>query len=161
MVQCVNTSGCNSNFSKENVRLREEKITCTNIALFNARSLRNKMAQILHFLRANSIHVMAFTESWLGKSIGNNSIELPGFQAPFRRDRHENGGGVCLYISENLACKRREDLEQESIELIWVEVYLSPPKQNEITVLSLSAVATDRLAQLPYSMNTWKLSWTK
>ena len=58
------------------------------------------MAQILHFLRANSIHVMAITESWLGKSIGNNSIELPGFQAPFRRDRHENGGGVYLYISK-------------------------------------------------------------
>ena len=102
---------------------------------------------------------MAITESWLGKSIYKNSIELPGFQEPFRRNRHENGGGVCLYISENLACKRREDLEQESIELIWVEVYLSPP--NEITVLSLWAVATDRLAQVPYSMNTWKLSWTK
>ena len=107
-------------YSKENVRLRdlEEKMTCTNIALFNTRSLRNKMAQILHFLRENSIHVAVITESWLGKSIDKNSIELPGFQEPFRRNRHENGGGVCLYISENLACKRREDLEQESIELI-------------------------------------------
>ena len=93
------------------------------------------MAQILHFLRGNSIHVMAITESWLGKSIDNNSIELPGVQVPFRRDRHKNGGGVCLYISENLACKRREDLEQECVELIRVEVYLSPQKRNHRPLL--------------------------
>ena len=41
-----------------------------------------------------------------------------------------NGGGVCLNISEKLVCKRREDLEQESFELIWVEVYLSPSKKS-------------------------------
>ena len=39
--------------------------------------------------------------SWLGPSIPDARVELPNFQALFRRDRNENGGGVCTYLSNN------------------------------------------------------------
>jgi hypothetical protein len=39
-----------------------------------------------------------------------------------RKDRNCFGGGVLVYISETLKVKRREDLEFENSEMIWVEL---------------------------------------
>ena len=73
-----------------------------NIATFNARSIRNKIHEINNFTESSSIHILAVTESWLGPSIPDTRVELPNFQAPFRRDRNENGGGVSIYLSNTV-----------------------------------------------------------
>jgi hypothetical protein len=41
-----------------------------------------------------------------------------------RKDRNCFGGEVLVYISETLKVKRREDLEFENSEMIWVEIEL-------------------------------------
>ena len=105
---------------KSPARLFKEKPL--NISTFNARSLRNKIDEIHNFVMSHCIHVLAISESWLGPSIPDSQIERPGFQTPFRRDRNENGGGVCLYISDQLSGKRRSDLEDPDVELLWVEI---------------------------------------
>ena len=93
-----------------------------NIATFNARSIRNKIHEINNFTESSSIHILAVTESWLGPSIPDARVELPNFQAPFRRDRNENGGGVSIYLSNNISGKRRKDLEHSDLELMWIEI---------------------------------------
>ena len=93
-----------------------------NIATFNARSIRNKIHEIHNFTESSSIHILAVTESWLGPSIPDARVELPNFQAPFRRDRNENGGGVSIYLSNNISGKRRKDLEHSDLELMWIEI---------------------------------------
>ena len=70
----------------------------------------------------NAIQLLAVTETWLSTSIHDDSITLSGFQTPFRKDRDKIGGGVCIYASTELACKRWEDLETDGLEMIWVEV---------------------------------------
>ena len=47
------------------------------------------------------------------------------FQKPFRKDRiHNNYGGIIIYAKENIACKRRQDLENNQYESKWVELTL-------------------------------------
>ena len=59
----------------------------------------------------------------LGATVNDTSVKLTGFQTPFRRDRNENGGGVSIYISNQLSGKRRRELEHPNIELLWIEIY--------------------------------------
>ena len=48
--------------------------------------------------------------------------------AVFRRDRSTNqqGGGVCLFVSDDVPAKQREDLDHPEMELLWVEIKPSP-----------------------------------
>ena len=40
----------------------------------------------------------------------------------FRKDRKTNGGGLVVYVKENLQCSLRDDLQVEGIEALWVEI---------------------------------------
>ena len=97
----------------------------TNICLFNSRSLRNKIAEISSFVSTHQVQIMAVSETWLGPTIPDTSISLPNFQAPFRKDRNEFGGGVCILVSDQLPCRRRADLESRDLELIWIDILLT------------------------------------
>ena len=81
-----------------------------NICTFNARSLRNKITEISHFVNSHKIHILAVCETWLSDLDTDQSVALPGFQAPFRNDRATKGGGVCIYISTKISCTLRHDL---------------------------------------------------
>ena len=96
-----------------------------NICTFNARSIRNKMAELSNFIYSHKIHVLAVSETWLSSLDSDGDITLPGFQEPFRKDRNTKGGGVCIFLSNQLSGKRRSDLEDPDLELLWVEMKLS------------------------------------
>ena len=96
-----------------------------NLCTFNARSIRNKMAELSNFIHSHKIHVLAVSETWLSSLDSDGEIILPGFQAPFRKDRNTKGGGVCIFLSNQLSGKRRGDLEDPELELLWVEIKLS------------------------------------
>jgi exonuclease III len=51
-------------------------------------------------------HIIVITESWLTDNVLNEQIALPGFGSPFRQDRQDGrrGGGVCVYVKENVSC---------------------------------------------------------
>ena len=68
------------------------------------------------------VSILAVSETWLGPSIPDCMVTIPGFQPPLRRDRNENGGGVCFYIHNNLSYVRRDDLENCELELTLIEV---------------------------------------
>ena len=59
-------------------------------------------------------------------------FNLPNFQTVFSQDRNKNGGGVCIFVSDQLSCSRRSDLESQDLELLWVEVFL---QQSPRTVI--------------------------
>ena len=99
-----------------------------NFCTFNARSLRNKIAELSLFTKTHKIHVLAVCETWLGDLDTDMSIALPGFQAPFRKDRKTKGGGVCVYISDQIAGTLRSDLNHPDLEVLWVEVKPNPKR---------------------------------
>ena len=41
----------------------------------------------------------------------------------FRRDWNSMGGGVCIFVSATLPCRRRGDLEFPALEIVWVEFF--------------------------------------
>ena len=77
--------------------------------------------------------IITLSETWLSCSDSSNRFRIQGYQQPFRRDREAvNGptgyGGVLAWVSDQLACKRRSDLEIPNIEAMWLEIRSSNNK---------------------------------
>ena len=91
----------------------------------NIQGLSNKMDQVRLLLQSdkNEVHVLGLSETKLNAIHPDTVFEINGFQKPFRKDRLANsGGGVLVYVKEGISCTRRSDLEQESLECVWLEI---------------------------------------
>ena len=106
-----------------------------NMGHFNARSIRNKMEEISYFTKQNNIHIITISETWLCPEFSDNYINLPNFQSVFRQDRNKNSGGVCIFVSDQLSCSRRSDLESQDLELLWVEVFFEQSPHTQYPLL--------------------------
>ena len=81
----------------------DNKITIANL---NVRSLTaqgchseiTKFDEIKAFVLLHGFAVFTVTETWLDNRIQNDSILIPGYLAPCRRDRNRHGGGLCNYV---------------------------------------------------------------
>ena len=83
------------------------------------------------FLSRTKAAVFAATETWLDSSVTDGEIRIPGFNI-VRRDRNRNGGGVALFIRDNIPFNRRPDLDVDDLEATWIE--LLPPASKSILV---------------------------
>lgn len=70
---------------------------------------------------------MGLSETWLDSTVSNSEIGVSGFHI-YRRDRSTRGGGILVYVSEDVKCVRRQDLEGNWIEALWLEVKLKKKK---------------------------------
>ena len=64
----------------------------------------------------------------MDENIPNNLIVIPGYHEPIRHDRPINGrhgGGVLMYIAENLVFQHRKELQSEYYEHIWADVKIN------------------------------------
>jgi hypothetical protein len=68
--------------------------------------------------------ILSFTESWLKDTNTADSIELLNYQIPFRKDGggDKKGGGIVVYVKDNIYTMRRFDLEIQDIEVIWIQL---------------------------------------
>ena len=113
-----------------------------NISQLNVRSIVGKfchLEQLLLGSRRNTI--FCFSETWLQtNSVTNSFLSIPKFSF-YRRDRPaRNGGGLLVYVPDNLCTvtRRRPDLENEAIECLTFELSLDqnffvayrPPDQS-------------------------------
>ena len=64
------------------------------------------------------------SETWLDGSIADAEVEIAGFRL-YRRDRGVRGGGVVVYMSEAVKSMRRQDLEEEGMEIVWIQIKMS------------------------------------
>ena len=92
----------------------------------NIRSLKSK-DKMMHINcdLANKYDVIALSETWLSKNDASDNYLISGYQGPIRRDRDFGQlgyGGVLLWVSNNIACRRRQDLELPDVEALWVEL---------------------------------------
>ena len=95
------------------------------IAHLNARSLNvsDKLSEISVLASLYGFDVFAFSETWLNFSIANDSIVIPGYSYPMKKDRvGKHGGGVAIYVKDHIAVKRRVEFEYSAgLELLWVQ----------------------------------------
>ena len=65
--------------------------------------------------------ILCICETFLNDTFSDTELQLENYQL-FRKDRKTNGGGLVLYVKENLRCSLREDMQVNDIEALWVEI---------------------------------------
>ena len=122
------------------------RLACHNVNRLVTSVNSDKLEQLKNLLECNKppVDVYGICESFLNSSISDDFVNVKGFRM-VRKDRsYSIGGGLVLYIKENIEYKRRVDLEDNlcfTVETIWVELKLTckpillclayrPPKYN-------------------------------
>ena len=86
----------------------------------NICSLRNKLTEFRLFCDKHRPHIPSLNETWLDDSFLDSELYLPGYQL-LRQDRDRHGGGIAVYIAENLN-PERVDISIGDIEALWFEL---------------------------------------
>jgi exonuclease III len=91
------------------------------IACINVNSLMKHIDEIRFILTSTTLEVLAINESKLDNSINDGEIHIHGYVS-IRKDRTRHGGGVLIYIKENLVYSNRSDLVPYRLEMICLEI---------------------------------------
>ena len=87
-------------------------------------SIANKIDG-LRILVQDKIDILVITETKLDSTFTSSQFLINGFHMPYRFDRNRNGGGILIYISEELASKQLfKHTFDNAIEGIFIEVNL-------------------------------------
>ena len=88
-------------------------------------SPRNKF-QMLEELIKDKIDIFLASDTKLDSSFPGEQFVFKGYSKPFRLDRNQNGGGLLLYVREDIPCKiLKEYTPEEPIENFFVEIKLN------------------------------------
>ena len=108
--------------------LRKKYIGRLIIGHLNINSLRNKFEE-LKFLTQGRMDILMISETKLDESFPTNQFLIEGFSAPFRFDRNSEGGGIIIYIRNDIPCKELNNHNlPKDIEGIFIELYLRKNK---------------------------------
>ena len=65
--------------------------------------------------------IFAINESKIDSSIPDSEINIPSYKS-IRKDRNRNGGGVVIYVREQISFRDRNDLVSDKLEMICIEI---------------------------------------
>ena len=112
-------------------KLKDIRITNLNrivISHININSIRNKFELLAEAVMEN-VDVLMVTETKNDKSFPTSQFILPGFTSPYRFDRTKEGGGVLVYIMEDIPYKLLNiSYIASDIECLGIEVSLRKVK---------------------------------
>ena len=107
------------------------------IGNLNINSLRSKFDQ-LKLLIQGKIDILIITETKLDDSFPTEQFTISGYSKPYRLDRNRNGGGVIIYIREDIPSKQINNFKiHDDIENIFIEVNLYKTKLNGLCVVAI------------------------
>ena len=96
------------------------------IGHFNINSVRNKFDFLAHQAKGN-IYILVILEAKLDESFPSSQFLLDGYSVPFLFDGNGNGGGILLYIREDIPSKLL--IMNKSIEGFFVDINLCKKKK--------------------------------
>ena len=91
------------------------------IASLNVNSLLKHIDEIRVLLEEYTFDILAINESKIDNSIPDNEIHVIGYDL-IRNDRNRYGGGVVLYVRDNIPSSVRNDLIPNHLEMVCIEV---------------------------------------
>lgn len=111
-----------SNYGAQNIiRILSKQKAGLNICHINAQSLKNKIDEFRNIFEQSGVDIICVSETWFNASITDNIISIYGYNV-YRNDRGTLGGGVAIFIKNNISCKViHKSEENEKIESIFVE----------------------------------------
>ena len=112
---CMNEGSCSRECS-------EHSENCLSCVCLNARSVLPKRFDLLAYICSHRVDIMAITETFLDSSIADAEF-CPASYLLFRRDRSRHGGGVLIFVRDNLQVSPRDDLSSLCDELLCLEVH--------------------------------------
>ena len=126
---------CSDTFNDLSRHIDSSKL---NLIHFNSRSLNKNIDSITDYLKTlnHKFPLIAFSETWLSDKNSLPSLNsIEGYQIVDCKRNFKRGGGVALYISDDLNFKIRNDLiNSEDYESIFVEI-VSQPKNTLVGVI--------------------------
>ena len=125
-----NVSETNSKILDANSGLTDLKNKYTeNLILghLNINSIRNKFDALTYTIN-NNVDILLLSETKLDESFPSAQFRIKGFTEPYRSDRNSNGGGLLLYVREDIPSKLLKSNIVHDIETISVEINLGKRK---------------------------------
>ena len=94
----------------------------------NINSIRNKF-EMLQFLLADYIDILMISESKLDSTFPSLQFQIHDFRTPYRLDWTDRGGGILLFVRENLITRllSRHSFPHD-IEILLMELNLRKKK---------------------------------
>ena len=124
------SSNSEQNLLNEEITLSEirknskDKLIIGNL---NINSLSNKFDQ-LKMIVQGKLDILVITETKLDDSFPLSQFNIEGFSQPYRYDRNRNGGGVLIYVREDIPSKILPQVVQADIEALFIEINLRKTK---------------------------------
>ena len=84
--------------------LRIKNLNKIIVGHLNINSIRNKFDSLAHQVKGN-IDILMISETKLNESFPVGQFLMDGYSVPYRFDRDGNGGGILLYIREDIPSK--------------------------------------------------------
>ena len=84
--------------------IRNSNVNKLTFGHLNINSLRNKFDQLTEMVKG-FVDIFLISESKLDDSFPEGQFTIDGYHAPFMFDRHGNGGGLLLYVREDIPAK--------------------------------------------------------
>ena len=109
-------------------KYRIKNINRVIIATLNVNSITNKFDQ-LKLIIGKNVDVLVLTETKIDDSFPTSQFLIDGFSTPYRMDRNRYGGGILIYVREDIPSKelKRHDFPSD-IEGIFIELNLKKVK---------------------------------
>ena len=122
MLTSNDTLNSDDNFDASLRKIRIQNLGRIIVATLNINSIRNKLEQLKLSIIGN-IDILVITESKLDDTFSTANLMIHGFSKPYRRDRNGNGGGVLIYVREDIPSKELNTHNcPDDIEGIFVEL---------------------------------------
>ena len=120
-----------SNVESANAILKKLRIKNTNrvtIGTLNINSLAPKLEQLREII-GNHLDILTIQESKLDDSFPTTQLLIEGYSEPYRLDRNRNGGGVIIYVREDIPSKPlKKHKFTKNVEGLFVEINLRKTK---------------------------------
>ena len=124
-MSCKSSVSDNESVSNEIQDTLKEKSAQLKIMHLNTQSMVSTFNEFQLVINKYPFDVITLSETWLK----NNPelleyVKIPGYQMEYRNRENMKGGGVGMYIRENIKFSRRKDLENlhPDLEHLWIGI---------------------------------------
>ena len=93
----------------------------------NARSMLHKLPELQYIAQIANPAIIAISETWLDESVTDSEVKIDGYNI-IRRDRVTHAGGVCIYVRDKIGYNARKDLQNDTLEDLWLELLFPKTK---------------------------------
>ena len=98
------------------------------LANLNLNSIPNKLSSLKEII-FNNIDVLVIQETQIDETFPKGSFDIPGYKRPYRKDRNIHGGGILVFVREDIPSRQLAEIDIENnIEGLFIVIDLRKSK---------------------------------